>query len=134
TAPFNPFYNLLHYHIDESAETLAWELQELREDVDVIVLLSHLGINEDRRSAQLFPELDVIIGGHTHHLLQQGEVVKETILTAAGKHFSHVGEVLLTFDHQEKRIITKQAAAVNITHLPDDGETVKVLEKLKKRA
>ncbi len=134
TAPFNPFYNLLHYHIDEPAETLAWELKELREDVDVIVLLSHLGLNEDRRLAQLFPELDVIIGGHTHHLLQQGEVVHESILTAAGKHCSHVGEVLLTFDHQEKRIVTKQAATINITHLPDDEETVKVLKDLKKRA
>lgn len=134
TAPFNPFYNLLNYHIDESAETLEWELQKLREQVDVIILLSHLGLNEDRRLASLFPEIDVIIGGHTHHTLHRGEIVDQTILTAAGKNCSYVGEVILTFDHKRHDIISKEASAINITHLEDDEKTVQSLQSWNTRA
>src|SRR5699024_9147562 len=134
TAPFNPFYHLLNWHIDEVAETLQWELDKLKNEVDIIVLLSHVGLNEDRRIASLFSEIDIIIGGHTHHLLKHGEMINHTILTAAGKNCSHVGEVLLTYDHTRGEIIHKEASTVNITHLEDDEETVHRLEDLQVEA
>lgn len=34
-----------------------------------IILLSHLGIEQDKRIAERFPELSLIVGGHTHTLL-----------------------------------------------------------------
>lgn len=126
TAPFNPFYHLLGWHIDDPAATLGRELERLKEEVDVIVLLSHLGLYEDRELARQFPEIDVIIGGHTHHLLQAGEVVDETILTAAGKHCSYVGEVILSVDGS-KQIVKKEAAAIQITHLDEDKDTAEAL-------
>lgn len=134
TAPFNPFYHLLHWHMADAAEMIQWELEQLREQVDVIVLLSHLGLNEDRRLARLFPEIDVIIGGHTHHLLQQEEVVDQTILTAAGKHCSHVGEVIITFDHETGQVIAKEASAINITQVDDDEQTVQALADWEEQA
>lgn len=134
TAPFNPFYHLLNWHIDEIIETLQWELDKLKNQVDIIVLLSHVGLNEDRRIASLFPEIDVIIGGHTHHILKHGEIVNNSILTAAGKHCSHVGEVLLTYDHTREEVIRKEASAINITHMEDDAETVHILQELQTEA
>lgn len=134
TAAFNPYYNLLGWHVDESAETLKRELVNLKETADIIVLLSHVGINEDRMIAEKFPEIDVIIGGHTHHLLRTGEYVNESVLTAGGKFCSYVGEVLLTWDHDLNRLIKKEAYTTNITYLPDDPETNELLTELRKES
>ncbi len=104
TAPFNPYYNLLNWNIEFPLETIKKQLKQLNSKVDILVLLSHLGIYEDEAIANEFPEIDVIIGGHTHHLLRTGERVNNSLLTAAGKHCAYVGEVMLTWDHRTKQI------------------------------
>src|SRR5690625_1403907 len=60
TAPFNPYYHLLNWHVEAPFDTLQKELEKLHGNVDVIVLLSHLGIYEDEEIAKHFPEIDVI--------------------------------------------------------------------------
>lgn len=120
TAAFNPYYNLLGWHASSPFETLEQYVTPLKDETDIIILLSHLGISEDRHIARHFPDIDIIIGGHTHHLLRTGEVVHETLLTAAGKFCSHVGEVILTWDHDLQKLVSKEAYAVNIDHLRKD--------------
>src|SRR5699024_6803526 len=127
TAPFNAYYNLLNWHVDYVFETIDKYLDDLRQNTDIIILLSHLGIGEDRQIAEKYEDIDVIIGGHTHHLLQSEETVNETIITAAGKNCAHVGEVILTWDHQSKSLIHKEAYTTNITDFPRDSHTEKLL-------
>lgn len=134
TVPYDTFYQLLGWHVDSPDEALEKYISEMHQSVDIIILLSHLGISEDRYIAKLFPEIDVIIGGHTHHLLRTGEYVNETLITAAGKYCSHIGEVILTWDHEKKQLTNKEAYVTNITHLPDDPETVKQLSTLNEAA
>ena len=43
-------------------------VEELRSTVDVLVLMSHLGIQDDSQIAMDLPAIDVILGSHTHHL------------------------------------------------------------------
>src|SRR5690625_4363188 len=93
TARFNPYYHLLGWHVESIQEVIFRETTKMKSDTDIIILLSHLGINEDESIAKTFPQIDVIIGGHTHHLLRTGEMVQDTLLTAAGKHCTYVGEV-----------------------------------------
>jgi 5'-nucleotidase len=40
--------------------------RRLRDSVDVLVALTHLGVADDARLAALAPEYDVILGGHEH--------------------------------------------------------------------
>lgn len=134
TARFNPYYNLLGWHADAVQETIARELNELSDKVDIIVLMSHLGITEDEEIARAFPEIDLIMGGHTHHLLRTGQQTNETLLTAAGKLCNYVGQVNLTYDHHRKKLIKKEAYTSSITHLPSDEATVELLHKLKQTA
>lgn len=134
TVPFNPFYNLLNWHVDYPNETLNKYIKQLKESTDIIILLSHLGLNEDRQIAEKYPDIDVIIGGHTHHLLRTGERVNETLITAAGKDCTFVGEVILSWDHYEKKLINKEAYTINITHLEKDKQTVKLLNDFQKTA
>lgn len=51
-------------------ETLSRALEEIKAaGIQHIILLSHLGLAQDKRLATRFPELSLIVGGHTHSLL-----------------------------------------------------------------
>ncbi|MDY0393192.1 hypothetical protein RWE15_00535 [Virgibacillus halophilus] len=134
TAPFNDYYDLLGWHMDTPWEALAAHLPALRQEVDIVVLLSHLGISEDREIARRFPEIDVIIGGHTHHLLKTGEYENNAVITAAGKYCTHIGEVILTWDHERKKLVKKEAYATDITDHKIDVEAEKRIINLEKMA
>lgn len=59
-----------HTRFHAVADTLTRVLREIkREGIHHIVLLSHLGLDQDKLLAERFPELSLIIGGHTHSLL-----------------------------------------------------------------
>jgi 2',3'-cyclic-nucleotide 2'-phosphodiesterase (5'-nucleotidase family) len=134
TAPFNAFYELLGWHVSSPYRILESYIDGLKEKTDVIILLSHLGISEDQEIARRFPDIDVIIGGHTHHLLRTGEHINNTIITAAGKHCYHVGEVILTWDHEAGKLVNKEAYATDISHYAKDLHTEQNLQQLNQKA
>ncbi len=47
----------------------------LKGQADILVLLSHAGESVDRRLAEQVPEIDVIVGGHSHSRLPSGDIV-----------------------------------------------------------
>ena len=66
----------------------------LRPQCDLLIALTHIGIAQDRKLAEAVPELDLLIGGHTHVVLEQPEVVKGVPLVQAGSHARHFGHVI----------------------------------------
>jgi 2',3'-cyclic-nucleotide 2'-phosphodiesterase (5'-nucleotidase family) len=98
TAPYPLAYppvgwDLLDYHrvLKDLLPTL---------DADFVILLSHLGIKRDEELAASF-DIDLIIGAHTHHLLENGLLENGTYLAAAGAFGQFVGQIDLTFDGKE---------------------------------
>lgn len=134
TVPFNDYYHLLNWHVQDVFKTLDIHLKMLKEKTDIIILLSHLGINTDRQIAKKYSDIDVIIGGHTHHLLHKEEVINDTIITAAGKNCPCIGEVYLVFDLDKKALVRKSAQTVNIMKVPKDLRTKQDLIKLRDKA
>ncbi|CAJ1186001.1 5-nucleotidase 2,3-cyclic phosphodiesterase related esterase [Companilactobacillus paralimentarius DSM 13238 = JCM 10415] len=107
TAPFILTYPLLNWDIRLIQDMLPKVLQDVK-DCDVIVLLSHLGVSMDRLIASKHPEIDVIIGSHTHHLFPKGEMDNGVLLAAAGKYGQNVGTINLELN-QDKHVIKKDA-------------------------
>ncbi|GEO58056.1 bifunctional metallophosphatase/5'-nucleotidase [Companilactobacillus bobalius] len=107
TAPFILTYPLLNWDIRLIQDMLPKVLQDVK-DCDVIVLLSHLGVSMDRLIASKHPEIDVIIGSHTHHLFPKGEMDNGVLLAAAGKYGQNVGTINLELN-QDKQVIKKNA-------------------------
>ncbi|MDM5278838.1 bifunctional UDP-sugar hydrolase/5'-nucleotidase [Paenibacillus silvae] len=95
TAPFNTFYELLGWQVLDPVETLKDQVNKLRGQVDVIIVLSHLGLSTDKRLAEQTEGIDVILGGHTHHILEEPLVIGQTVLGAAGKFGQWLGKVVL---------------------------------------
>ena len=76
--------------------------KKLRKQCDVVVLLSHIGINDDLDIAQQSEDIDLIIGGHSHTYLSEPKVVKnkkdkDVIVTQAGKNGEFLGKVKIDF-------------------------------------
>ncbi|GLB46710.1 multifunctional 2',3'-cyclic-nucleotide 2'-phosphodiesterase/5'-nucleotidase/3'-nucleotidase [Philodulcilactobacillus myokoensis] len=86
---------------------------------DVTILLSHLGIFTDRKIAKHNSLFDVIIGGHTHHLLVHGEEINRTMLAAAQKYGHYVGCVKLTLKHHH--VESREASVVKTSDLPEQS-------------
>lgn len=86
--------------IEAVKETVA-EIEE-QENADMIICLSHCGTSdiagksEDEELAQAVPELDLIVSGHSHTLLEEPIVYGDTVIVSAGEYGSHVGEVSFT--------------------------------------
>ncbi|GAE92870.1 5'-nucleotidase family protein in cluster with NagD-like phosphatase [Gracilibacillus boraciitolerans JCM 21714] len=130
TAPFRAFYQPLGWDIDSPPyDYLSRHITELKKDADVVILLSHLGLNEDQIIAEKYPEIDIIIGGHTHHLFKNGEFINDTLLTAAGKHGKFVGEIHIDWDHSLNKVVNKQAYTVETAYLEEDQSTKKRLKQ-----
>jgi 5'-nucleotidase len=117
TAPFAHLYRLLGWKVTEPIQELKKWMEPLKAESDIIILLSHLGLEEDESIAVECPDIDVILGSHTHHFLEKGKFVGNTLLGAAGKFGHFVGHVTLNLN-DSKTIIDKQAALYNSNDLP----------------
>ena len=72
------------YLFDDPIRTAELLIPRLRPECDLLVCLSHIGIGKDRELAASTGGIDLIIGGHSHVTLPQGEWVRETLVTQAG--------------------------------------------------
>lgn len=64
---------------------------ELRPQVDVVIALTHIGLRHDRELAKLCPEIDLILGGHSHDCLYVPEIVGQTAICQTGSHGRYAG-------------------------------------------
>ncbi|MFC0333199.1 bifunctional metallophosphatase/5'-nucleotidase [Paenibacillus sepulcri] len=104
TAAFADFYDLLDWNAGDPIDAVAEQAAALRGRVDVLVVMSHLGLAFDRQMAQKVEGLDLILGGHTHHLLEEPEVIGRTYICAAGKFGDYIGRIEIGLDPVLKRL------------------------------
>lgn len=112
TAMYETFYALLGWEIEDPIEMIQQSFKELTPQCDVIVLLSHLGLSMDEQIAALDIGIDLILGGHTHHILHNGKQVKNTVLAAGGKHGQWIGEVQIEVENGNIHDITPRLLEV----------------------
>ncbi len=122
TAPFTLTYPLNGWTPAAVKTRLPALLQQYAGQYDVLVLMSHLGINVDRWLAKQFPMIDVIIGSHTHHLLVNGELKNGVLIAAAGKYGEYIGRIELTIDerHRVKTVRAHTVATASLPAVADD--------------
>ena len=84
------------------------------EKVDLVVVLSHNGLEVDRKFASLINGIDIIVGGHTHDILPAPQIINNTIIVQAGTHGKFVGRIdlnvrdkkIVDYDHKLIPIVT----------------------------
>jgi len=71
----------------------ARELLKVVNKDDLIIALTHIGVDEDKKLASACPRINVIIGGHSHTALLQPLRVGDTIVCQAGAYSKYVGRL-----------------------------------------
>lgn len=87
--------------IKEAAAKTVKEIRE-KEDVDMIVCVSHSGTNEDAAKsedellAKAVPEIDLIISGHSHTTLEQPLLYGSTYIVSCGSYARNLGALSMS--------------------------------------
>jgi len=78
-------------------DSLKQAVTTLREQhqVELVMLLSHLGLDEDKALARKVPGIDLIFGGHSRSHQEDPLILDSTAIMQAGSRGKHVGEVII---------------------------------------
>ncbi|MFM9872150.1 MAG: metallophosphoesterase [Fimbriimonadaceae bacterium] len=71
--------------------TAQHKAQELRPQVDLLIALTHIGYTEDQKLAEVCPEIDIILGGHSHTVLESPRKINQTVMCQTGSHGRYLG-------------------------------------------
>jgi len=126
----------------DPVETVSDIAKNLRDEVDVIVVAYHGGIERDVESGELteddtgenqgyaltqIPEVDAVVTGHQHRKI--AAIINDVPLTQPGYRGESVGVINLELDN-ERNIVAKQAELVTVSDLTVDKDITELIEPL----
>lgn len=95
------------------------------ENVDIVIVVAHLGFPQELKLAQEVNGIDVLLSGHTHNRLYEPVVVNNTILMQSGSHGSFIGRLELTITN--KHILDFSHELIEVDQSLDPDPEVKQL-------
>lgn len=115
TAAFTSFYSLLGWEVTDPEEALREQCRLLAPEVDIVLVLSHLGLPADRLLAERLDGVHAILGGHTHHMLEQPLIIGGTAVCGAGKYGRYIGRLVFERANpgEEFRLVTGECITVD---------------------
>jgi 2',3'-cyclic-nucleotide 2'-phosphodiesterase (5'-nucleotidase family) len=117
-------------------EAAKQSVEVLKDKTDLIIALSHLGMNKysvdtSIKVAEEVEGIDLIIDGHSHTVLEQGLKVGNTLIVSTGEYGKNLGIVDLYYQdgkvvNMEARLISKDSAA----EIAEDEAIVNVIKEI----
>lgn len=108
----------------ETAERYRW----LRQQCDVLILLTHLGYGDDLKLAEMFPEADAIMGGHSHTRVENPPLVNGVPVTQSEKSVRFVTK--LTFEVENGKVVDKKAVLFPLKDVEPDAACEALVQEL----
>ena len=93
----------------------AKEYTWLKEKYHILIGLTHLGVEDDVKLADSMPQFDLIIGGHSHTLLEKPLIENGVMIVQAGANLKYVGKTTLTI--ADGHVIDRQDEVIPISAL-----------------
>ncbi len=87
----------------------------LRKKSNLLIALTHIGIVQDSLLALRYGELDLIVGGHSHTLLDTGKLVNGVLITQAERYVNYIGKTVVKF--KNGKVVSKRNHLVNVAQL-----------------
>lgn len=132
TSPLlNVFYALSGLGTMDYKEAIEREIGENKGNYDIAILLSHLGLREDRGIAETIEGIDIIIGGHSHVLMDKPEVIKNTVIHQSGSYGENLG--VLEFEYEGK-IESFNGYNIPVQDMPYDEEIMNLIQENREKA
>ena len=108
-------------------------LPEVQSRSDVVLLLSHLGFDEDKALAEAVPGIDVIVGGRSRKLMRAPERAGETVVVQMGYDGEWLGKSDVAFDAQGQICESSIQMMTLGPDVFDDRELSLLVDSYKKR-
>jgi len=106
------------FHVSDPIIAVKDAVEQLKNKVDLIVLLAHLGktdvdMNINKLAAAV-PDIDIIIDGHDHIAMNGGAQLGNSIMVNAGQYGDYLGQLTLTIKDKKiaawkERLLDKNA-------------------------
>ena len=105
-------------------------------DIDFTVLLTHIGFEEDKKLASLLDKslgVDIIIGGHSHTLLEEPCIVNDILIVQAGTGTNQIGRFDIVVDTDNNCIDSYewQIVPIDNDHCSVDRRIMKLIYSYK---
>lgn len=112
-------------------ENIRKYVNELREkhQVDLLILLSHNGLEVDKKVAQNVKGIDVLVTGHTHDPLPKPLKINNTLLVQAGSHGKFLGRLDLEIKNKKVAGFKHKLYPVISNYIPADPEMLSIIDK-----
>jgi len=105
----------------EAADQYAW----LRSQCDVYIMLAHEGYKESVELANNFPDLDLLISGHSHTRIDGGELHNGVLLTQAGSHLHYA--TLIKIQLTDGAVTKKEAELLDVSSFSREDADVQAM-------
>lgn len=90
---------------DDPIESARIAVKELLDSgVNIVIALTHSGVYEDRELANAVPDIDIIVGGHSHTPLYEPIKVGKTVIVQAGSYLRYLGVLELEWNREERSV------------------------------
>lgn len=95
-------------------------------DGDVKVLLSHMGDDRDMELAARYNGYDLIVGGHTHHLVDT--LVNGTLITQTKNKLSYVGATRVKM--RGRKVVSMEYDNIYLPQYKEDAEVARIVAEI----
>lgn len=118
----------------EAAREIEYIINNYKDiDIDFTVLLTHIGFEEDLKLAEILPRelgVDLILGGHSHTMLEEPAKVNDILIAQVGEGSSHIGrfDIIVDMDNNCVHEYTWEAIPIDDEHCPRDPAIDQLLE------
>lgn len=106
----------------------ATEFRGLRDSCHIFIGLTHLGYETDIELASIFPEPDLILGGHSHTTVSNPSEFNGVLVMQAGSGLKSLAKITLKL--VEGKVVSKSAETISIIDYPHvDSTIVKMVDQ-----
>jgi 5'-nucleotidase len=88
----------------------------LKKEHNALIALTHTGLDVDTLLAKKYPQLDIVVGGHSHTVINPPITVANTLVVQTGSYISHLGKI--TLQVQNGKIISKKGELISLSEYP----------------
>jgi len=123
---YNVFFNMDNLHVHNPIPLIKAEISKNKGLFDFVILLSHQGIHTDEQVAKEIEGIDLIIGGHSHTVVDSPYILHQTVLHIAGEYGNLIGKLELSIDNGH--IVEVKGESIPNT-FEQDHDTLKLIKQ-----